>query len=118
MRSMPARCLSISMASWWMLPLPPEAYASGGLAEELGEPLSDDPRRDIGRASRRDRHDELDRPQGVLRPRSGREQGREREGSETTRSRPHAVSSLSSLRCYDIRRSGKTTCSSNIALNG
>jgi hypothetical protein len=29
---MPARCFSISMVRWCWLPLPPEAYASGGLA--------------------------------------------------------------------------------------
>ena len=96
-----------------------------GLAEELGEPLSDDPRRDIGRASRRDRHDQLDRPRGVLRPRSERKQGGERQYRETT----HAVllqgdgASRNGIRtpparCYDVLPSGETTCSSNIALNG
>src|SRR5678816_536020 len=29
---MPARCFSISIVRWCWLPLPPEAYASGGLA--------------------------------------------------------------------------------------
>src|SRR5438552_8523277 len=58
-----------------------------GLADQLGEPLSDDPRRDIGCTPRRDRHDQLDRPQGVLRPRSERKQSGERQYRETT----HAV---------------------------